>query len=110
MGHYMTKEISIHAPHEGGDSGIAMVEGSNIHFNPRPPRGGRPDGRRAAVGRGAISIHAPARGATKTGTQGLKGSMISIHAPARGATADRRLTYTRHKYFNPRPREGGDRR
>ena len=34
---------------------------------------------------------------------------ISIHAPARGATMWNRWRSTRHRYFNPRPREGGRR-
>ena len=38
-----------------------------------------------------------------------RADIISIHAPARGATLH--LNAYRHKihYFNPRPREGGDR-
>ena len=37
-----------------------------------------------------ISIHAPARGATKDNRQGASGRSISIHAPARGATINLR--------------------
>ena len=33
-----------------------------------------------------ISIHAPARGATRVGHTGQEVLVISIHAPARGAT------------------------
>ena len=34
--------ISIHAPREGGDVRTKNILLSNLHFNPRPPRGGRP--------------------------------------------------------------------
>ena len=33
-----------------------------------------------------VSIHAPARGATKVIGRCFKGGSVSIHAPARGAT------------------------
>ena len=76
-----------------------------------------------------ISIHAPAKGATKTMQDNLKGAIISIHAPAKGATipASRyhalqifQSTLPRRerpawfrlrsglRYFNPRSREGSD--
>ena len=35
--------ISIHAPREGGDSSANRCRSCWIHFNPRPPRGGRLD-------------------------------------------------------------------
>ena len=34
--------ISIHAPREGGDVFVACPRSNYSHFNPRPPRGGRP--------------------------------------------------------------------
>ena len=77
-----------------------------------------------------ISIHAPARGATKEAMAKLFGSVISIHAPARGATVAVSLAYRvhlisihapargatdngyqqgrRYSDFNPRSREGSD--
>ncbi len=33
-----------------------------------------------------VSIHAPAKGATRAGADALSGSTVSIHAPAKGAT------------------------
>ena len=39
--------ISIHAPREGGDAGPVLVLCVQRNFNPRPPRGGRPQGRYA---------------------------------------------------------------
>ena len=36
------REISIHAPREGGDKSRNFLSISKVYFNPRPPRGGRP--------------------------------------------------------------------
>ena len=54
--------ISIHAPREGGDSSANRCRSCWIHFNPRPPRGGRP--RLKSYDREwlCISIHAPREG------------------------------------------------
>ena len=56
------------------------------YFNPRSREGSDvapfPEGLESP----AISIHAPARGATKNINDILKNPEISIHAPARGAT------------------------
>ena len=84
----------------------------------------------AHVTRGAVSIHAPARGATRPcgafqGTEKSfnpraregrdhtlrspgKGAGVSIHAPARGATTGARRTREQERRFNPRAREGRD--
>ena len=55
-----------------------------------------------------ISIHAPAKGATKRNRLDLTDLEISIHAPAKGATLfgldDVGLVW----HFNPRSREGSD--
>ena len=101
-------DISIHAPARGATSYPTTGEEALMYFNPRTregcdddththahrdkrfqsthPRGVRPralHGRRAMD---AISIHAPARGATARSTSTSARSGISIHAPARGAT------------------------
>ena len=56
----------------------------------------------------AISIHAPAKGATITSVQFCLCHCISIHAPAKGATwFMRKHRLCRHN-FNPRSREGSD--
>ena len=99
--------ISIHAPREGGDSGVRLVgciRGISIHapreggddghrehfcrcryFNPRPPRGGR---RIAAAGRSMvypISIHAPREGGDNKNQNCFSHDpKISIHAPREG--------------------------
>ena len=55
-----------------------------------------------------ISIHAPARGATVKHYSASCTIDISIHAPARGATHYCKETYKILCNFNPRSREGSD--
>ena len=55
-----------------------------------------------------ISIHAPARGATKNYLVTVNRFYISIHAPARGATKPTLLGESKDNNFNPRSREGSD--
>ena len=56
----------------------------------------------------AISIHAPAKGATYKPSQFDDAFAISIHAPAKGATCYRWSGVMVDTNFNPRPREGSD--
>ena len=56
----------------------------------------------------AISIRAPARGATDTGEGAAVDSPISIRAPARGATGLISVISACIINFNPRSREGSD--
>ncbi len=56
-----------------------------------------------------ISIHAPARGATKRYVVVHVPNVISIHAPARGATPARCRSESQGADFNPRSRAGSDR-
>ena len=98
--------ISIHAPREGGDHASHIPSASNMHFNPRPPRGGRrpvrtrlmifwhfnprpPRGGRPPSGMckcraETISIHAPREGGDRILRRGRLGQLISIHAPREG--------------------------
>ena len=55
-----------------------------------------------------ISIHAPARGATAACIIAATSKDISIHAPARGATPQTQELHRSHPNFNPRSREGSD--
>ena len=57
-----------------------------------------------------ISIHAPAKGATDLGRRSIYPEYISIHAPAKGATVRRIHDRFHSCNFNPRSREGSDRR
>ena len=57
-----------------------------LHFNPRSREGSDAVAAAGQIGQ-AISIHAPAKGATTVKTRKLYSSIdISIHAPAKGAT------------------------
>ena len=56
----------------------------------------------------AVSIHAPAKGATGEPCNVYYDSRVSIHAPAKGATGYiKERTISPHS-FNPRSREGSD--
>ena len=55
-----------------------------------------------------ISIHAPARGATRADAVRQINADISIHAPARGATGTGTSLCVPYGHFNPRSREGSD--
>ena len=80
----------------------------SMEFQSTPPRGGR----RHSVGRRRpgrnVSIHAPARGATRQNKHPRHFGRVSIHAPARGATACQGESRHDTRSFNPRPRAGGD--
>ena len=55
-----------------------------------------------------ISIHAPAKGATKSTGNQAQQSGISIHAPTKGATSTGIRGCRIYRHFNPRSREGSD--
>ena len=55
-----------------------------------------------------VSIHAPARGATRFQTAHRPAYCVSIHAPARGATCNRSAFRSTTASFNPRARAGRD--
>ena len=57
------------------------------NFNPRSREGSDDMSENGIVFYIAISIHAPAKGATRNEKSTLQIKMISIHAPAKGATA-----------------------
>ena len=77
------------------------------YFNPRS-REGSDIFRCQNSQREPISIHAPARGATRQYFHCCLLLHISIHAPARGATRSSALFPVLPVYFNPRSREGSD--
>jgi len=72
-----------------------------------PARGATQDLVVALVGLG-VSIHAPARGATVLVVPGGGNGVVSIHAPARGATWRLCRCCWLRSGFNPRAREGRD--
>ena len=76
--------------------------------NPRAPCGARRTLSRVVALLAAISIHAPAWGATDHARDALWVFGISIHAPAWGATSSSRRRPARPRHFNPRARVGRD--
>lgn len=60
------------------------------------------------IGYSDVSIHAPARGATKFQAGMFYASVVSIHAPTRGATFGPGRTVEETTGFNPRTHTGCD--
>ena len=103
-------KISIHAPREGGDGGGrgGTHPGPN-HFNPRPPRGGRPKKAHYHVLWRYISIHAPREGGDMFLRRGSRHFLISIHAPREGGDDPEDVRALNCEISIHAPREGGDR-
>ena len=102
----VTALISIHAP-AWGATACYVVAFSSKQFQFTPPRGGRHYWQ-ATVGSGTtISIHAPAWGATQRNAQ-LQAESIFQFTPPRGGRPHFGIMYPAVKYFNSRPRVGGD--
>ena len=77
-------DISIHAPREGGDLVQLAKNHHNHDFNPRPPRGGRPQDAATAEMLEQFQSTPPARGATAFDELTHFTQEISIHAPREG--------------------------
>ena len=80
-----------------------------MHFNPRPPRGGRQTDNKGKAKTKNISIHAPREGGDNIAKNGSNNRLISIHAPREGGD----LTREYHQKMQDNisihaPREGGD--
>ena len=82
------KNISIHAPREGGDFTVYLYcRLYEEYFNPRPPRGGRLDQDILQCWKNKISIHAPREGGDLPLTSmGQNMLIFQSTPPARGAT------------------------
>ena len=78
-----------------------------MRFNPRAREGRDQRGGLLRTCHAPVSIHAPARGATRKHGSLQSKSKVSIHAPARGATAIGSVR-SNTQSFNPRAREGRD--
>ena len=83
----------------------SLVEGAFLSTPPRRRRRGRqavdPTFRN-------VSIHAPAKEATRPQPKRTLGINVSIHAPAKEATFLGQTRFPNRYRFYPRPREGGD--
>ena len=110
MVEWFREHISIHAPREGGDgaSGCRHWPGP-MHFNPRPPRGGRRRCTAMIRCRPAFQSTPPARGATPLRTRSRRGTTNFNSRPPRGGRLWHKFTRSNeHTYhFNPRPPRGG---
>ena len=123
------RTISIHALREEGDRQRCCKVQRFLHFNPRPPRGGRhfelvhpqsqskfqstPSARRATFSRSYRSTYSQfqstpsARRATVFIGIHRTGHGISIHALREEGDQNSRIISFHGKYFNPRPPRGG---
>ena len=120
--------VSIHAPARGATQRPTLRD-TPSRFQSTRPRGARRtpsssrrararfnprarEGRDSAASRlsmtSAVSIHAPARGATFFPREVTLSARVSIHAPARGATCAATERRGGTHGFNPRAREGRD--
>ena len=92
---------------KGRDASAPHVFPLHRGFNSRARKGRDEDGawKMRAV---TVSIHAPARGATRAVRRQPWNAQVSIHAPARGATATRRPPCSTSRGFNSRARKGRD--
>src|SRR5258708_11817734 len=74
-------------PREGGDSPPRLRNPTRHCFDPRPREGGDLKIDRVLL-RLVVSIHAPAKGATRSTRSTTAPFGVSIHAPAKGATRE----------------------
>ncbi len=100
--------VSIHAPARGATLRTSPPISEQIGFNPRPRAGGdRRHGADAAAD--SMFQSTPPRGGRQHRTVCVQfATAVSIHAPARGATYRGPTRTSFHVCFNPRPRAGGD--
>ena len=95
-------------PLREGRRGSAFPPPPHGCFDPRPCARGDCAARARIDGR-SVSIHAPARGATRWGEVVARVMRrVSIHAPARGATRLPDRTHLQFSGFDPRPCARGD--
>ena len=76
--------ISIHAPRVGGDRKHTEPGGGSLHFNPRPPCGGRLQAAAETAFLATFQSTPPVWGATETRFPQAGNLFISIHAPRVG--------------------------
>src|SRR5690606_9443569 len=83
---------------------------NTLKFQSTRPRGARPWAEDIRARFVAVSIHAPARGATHRRVRPVRRSRVSIHAPARGATGHHRSTARRRHVSIHAPARGATRK
>jgi len=95
-------------PHEARRPQSAALRAGQGRFNPRA-RTRRDSLAIRKTSSAMVSIHAPARGATKSVKSDAQRAYVSIHAPARGATPTSCRNPAIPRSFNPRARTRRDR-
>ena len=96
-------------PREGGDLVLAKSFFVRVDcFNPRPREGGDILLNRSAPRWSMFQSTPPRRGRQRVTARAGITRRVSIHAPAKGATRCAVAQLLPRKSFNPRPREGGD--
>ncbi len=100
--------VSIHAPARGATGGSSRRKGGSRTFQSTPPHGERrrPETCRTEARR---FNPRPRTGSDQKGCPIRAPDAVSIHAPARGATWLTVPTSRNSSCFNPRPRTGSDR-
>ena len=100
-------DISIHAPREGSDAARPESPTLDWYFNPRPPRGERPDGT-STPGDSPNFNPRPPRGERppRPGSAFVEYA-ISIHAPREGSDAQHPRQQRRTEAFQSTPPERG---
>ena len=94
-------------PARGATPGLQNGDYPAYHFNPRPPRGGRPCRPACSCLRPRFQSTPPARGATSAQARQGATTRISIHAPREGGDTSSRSALPAATNFNPRPPRGG---
>ena len=98
--------ISIHAPREGSDAVIVYFLSFLSNFNPRSPRGERPDAPQRHNRTARFQSTLPARGATTSTCFLSLIWIISIHAPREGSDFQIVGVVFGIRDFNPRSPRG----
>ena len=98
--------ISIHAPREGSDRTTGHFKPTHAYFNPRSPRGERPQKYVDRINEITFQSTLPARGATPGVPSLVRSWRISIHAPREGSDHRAPSYQERRCDFNPRSPRG----
>ena len=80
-------QISIHGPRVGADSLAVFVPRAGLHFNPRPPCGGRPHLARNTIWLVTFQSTAPVWGPTQRSYTFADGTLFQSTAPVWGPTS-----------------------
>ena len=100
--------VSIHAPARGATLALVFELWSMLSFQSTPPHGGRRRFANFARISAWFQSTPPHGGRPRITWDGMFPGAVSIHAPARGATTNNMGWHVPGRGFNPRPRTGGD--